>query len=267
MPFEGLTLSPAEIDGAAAILEQARRTNTVIDGLPADVSPRTLADAYAVQDRLVARLGWETRGWFCASTNVEIQRMLSLDEPYCARLLASALKASPATLRQSDYPPIVVESEFAFRLARDLPPRAKPYTRAEVEAAIESVHPSIEVVAGYLRDWPKQNVFAVIADNGTDGALVYGEGVQDWRGIDLSAVEVRLSVNGVEQRRGTGRNILGDPMTAFVWLANARRKAGDGLKAGHIHNTGTATSIMPAGPGDRVLADFGPLGRAELTIV
>ena len=37
-------------------------------------------------------------------------------------------------------------------------------------------------------------------------------------------------------------------MTAFVWLANARRMAGDGLKAGHIHNTGTATSIMPAQP-------------------
>ena len=267
MRSEDLSLIAEQIDRAAAILEQARRTNTVIDGLPSDVSPRTLADAYAVQDRLIARLGWETRGWFCACTNVEIQRMLSLDEPYCARLLLAALKTSPASLRQADYPPIVVESEFAFRLGRDLPPRGAPYTRAEVEAAIESVHPSIEVVAGYLRDWPKQNVFAVIADNGTDGALVYGEGVRDWRSLDLPAVEVRVLLNGVEQRKGTGRNILGDPMTAFVWLANARRKAGDGLQAGHIHNTGTATSILPVAPGDTVVADFGPIGQAILTLV
>ena len=267
MPSEGLTLSPAEIDRVAAILEQARRTNTVIDGLPAEVAPRNLADAYAVQDRLVARLGWETRGWFCACTNADIQRMLSLAEPYCARLFVSALQASPATLRQAEYPPIIVESEFAFRLSRDLPPRAEPYARAEVEAAVESVHPSIEVVAGYLKDWPKQNVFAVIADNGTDGALVYGEGVRDWRRLDLPSVEVRVSVNGVAQRRGTGANILGDPMTAFVWLANARRKAGDGLKAGHIHNTGTATSILPVAAGDTVVADFGPIGQAILKLV
>jgi 2-keto-4-pentenoate hydratase len=266
MPSEGPTLAIDAIDRAAAILERARLSNTVIDGLPANVAPRNLADAYAVQDRLIERLGWETRGWFCACTNVEIQRMLSLAEPYCARLFARSLFASPATLRHDEYPPIVVESEFAFRLGQDLPARAEPYTRADVIAAVESVHPSIEVVAGYLRDWPKQNVFAVIADNGTDGALVYGSGVKDWRRLDLPAIEVRLSVNGVETRRGSGRNILGDPMTAFVWLANARRKAGDGLKAGHIHNTGTATSIMPAGRGDRVVADFGPLGAAELQV-
>jgi 2-keto-4-pentenoate hydratase len=266
MPSEGLTLSPAAIDCAAAILEQARRTNTVIEGLPAEVDPRNLADAYAVQNRLIERLGWETRGWFCACTNVEIQRMLSLAEPYCARLFVRALMASPATLRQADYPPIIVESEFAFRLARDLPPREAPYTEAEVADAVESVHPSIEVVAGYLRDWPRQNVFAVIADNGTDGALVYGEGVREWRRHDLSTIEVVVSVNGVEQRRGSGRNILGDPMTAFVWLANARPKAGDGLKAGHIHNTGTATAILPVKAGDTVVADFGPLGAAVLTL-
>ncbi|MEZ5924596.1 MAG: fumarylacetoacetate hydrolase family protein [Hyphomicrobiaceae bacterium] len=267
MPSEDPTLGLDQIDLAAAILEGARRTNTVIEGLPAEVAPKTLADAYAVQDRLVERLGWETRGWFCACTNVEIQRMLSLSEPYCARLFARALKPSPATLRQADYPPIIVECEFAFRLGVNLPPRAEPYTRPEVEAAIESVHPSIEVVAGYLKDWPRQNVFAVIADNGTDGALVYGEGIREWRGLDLATVEVRLSVNGEETRRGSGRNVLGDPLTAFVWLANARAKAGDGLKAGHIHNTGTATAIMPLTPGDHVVADFGPIGRVSLKIV
>lgn len=267
MPSESTTLNADQIDRAAAIFETARRTTTLIDGLPPEATPRNLADAYAIQDRLVARLGWETRGWFCGCTNVEIQRMLKLDGPYCARLFTSAVKASPATLSQSDYPPIILECEIAFLLNQDLPPRAEPYTRDEVMAAVESVHPAIEVVAGYLRDWPSQDVFAVIADNGTDGALVYGEGVKDWRGIDLSSVEVRLSVNGVETRRGTGKNILGDPMTALVWLANMRREAGDGLKAGHIHNTGTATSIMPVGPGDRAVANFRPLGRAELAIV
>jgi 2-keto-4-pentenoate hydratase len=129
------------------------------------------------------------------------------------------------------------------------------------------VHPSIEVVAGHLKDWPKQNAFAVIADNGTDGALLYGEmKLVDWHSVHLPTLEVRLFVNGTETRRGCGASVLDDPVNALVWLANARSKAGYGLKAGHIHNTGTATSIQPISVGDSVLADFGVLGHAELRI-
>ena len=47
-----------------------------------------------------------------------------------------------------------------------------------------------------------------------------------------SAIEVALSVNGREERRGSGANVLGDPLDAFVWLANARSRAGGGLVGG-----------------------------------
>ena len=39
-----------------------------------------------------------------------------------------------------------IEAEVAFRLGRDLPPRAAPYTRAEVMAALATAHPAIEVL-------------------------------------------------------------------------------------------------------------------------
>jgi len=263
-----LTLNHDQIDRAAEALVGARRSNTVIDGLPAGSEPRTLADAYAVQDRFIELLGLEVGGWYCACTNVEIQRLLSLAEPYYARLLLRDIKKSPATLRQADYPPMVVESEFAFRLRSDLPARPASYTREDVMDAIESVHPAIEVVAGHLRDWPRQSVFAVIADNGTDGALVYGESIiKDWRRLDLPGTEVRLYVNATEVRRGQGTNVLGDPLAAFVWLANARSRVGAGLKAGQIHNTGTTTSIQAAAQGDHVKVDFIGLGTAEVVIV
>lgn len=262
------TLGADQIERAAKALAEARCTVTVLDRLPDGSEPQTLADAYAIQDRLIALLGWEIGGWYCACTNSEIQRLLSLSEPYYARLFARAIKPSPATLRQADYPPMVVESEFAFRLKADLPARARPYARAEVLDAIGSVHPAIEVVAGTLKDWPTQSVFAVIADNGTDGALVRGEpGVADWRSLDLPGMDVRLSVNGVVTRRGRGANVLGDPLQSFVWLANARSRAGGGLKAGQLHNTGTATSIQPVGPGDHVKVEFVGLGTAEMRVV
>ena len=80
---------------------------------------------------------------------------------------------------------MVIECEFAFRLAHDLPARDEPYTREEVAAAVGSVHAAIEVVAGHIDDWINQDVWSVIADNGTDGAVIVGDGTADWRDIDL----------------------------------------------------------------------------------
>ena len=260
-------LTPEQIERASELLEDVRRAGKTLPCIPEECRPETLADAYAVQDRLASRLGWEIGGWFCACTNADIQRMLGLAEPYCARLFARLLHAGPATLRSAEMPPVVLECEFAFTLGRDLPARGAPYGRAEVAAAVRAVHPAIEVVAGHLDDWPNQDVFSVIADNGTDGALVYGAAVAGWRELDLAGIGVSLTVNGERVREGSGRNVAGDPLGALIWLANPRSAAGDGLAAGHIHNTGTATGIYWTQPGDHATADFGPLGQVTLHMV
>lgn len=259
-------LREEQIDRAAQLLRTARLQNITLPDLPPDCRPHSIADAYAICDQLAELLGWDVGGWFCACTNEAIQTMLGLDEPYYARLFEDLLHASPARLRAGDFPPIIIECEFAFTLARDLPARDEPYTREEVGEAVAKVHPAIEVVAGHLENWPEQDVFSVIADNGTDGGLVYGEGV-DWTPeLDLGAVKVTLSANGAVVREGTGARVLGNPFDAFVWLANARSRDGDGLRAGHIHNTGTATDIYPVEGAVKLVADFGGIGAAELEI-
>lgn len=259
-------LNQTQVEEAAECLKAARIDNKVIAGLPEDCRPQTLAQAYAIQDRLTELLGWEVGGWFCACTNARIQEILNLSEPYYARLFTQYILPSPARLEAAAFPPIVLECEFGFRLAHDLPSRSAPYTRADVEAAIASVHPTIEVVAGHLENWPEQNVFSVIADNGTDGALIYGDGVTDWRDVDLVACRVMLTVDGSVVREGNGANVLGDPMAAFVWLANARSRDGDGLRAGDIHNTGTATDIYWLDRTGRIEVDFAGLGSVRLEV-
>ena len=266
MFIEEKMMTPAQIEKAAQILKKARLEKTVIDQIPVEIRPQNLTEAYAIQDRLIEILGLETAGWFCACTNKRIQEILQLREPYYARLLKDYVLIQPVTLNSTDYPPIVIECEFGFRLARDLPRRSAIYERAEIEDAILEVHPTIEVVAGHLRDWPNQDVWSVIADNGTDGALIVGAGNRNWRDIALEQVFVTLTVNGRRVRSGYGNNILGDPVVALVWLANARSRDGDGLKAGHIHNTGTATDIYWASPGDDIIADFKGLGSVSLAL-
>jgi len=245
----------------------ARRTNSVIDCIPVDLRPTTLRDAYAIQDRFIELLGEETKGWFCACTNLAIQDLLGLGEPYYGRLLANHVFSGPATLDTSKYPPMVFECEFGFQVGRDFTPDGAPYAREEIEDAIARICPTIEVVAGHLRDWPTQDVFSVIADNGTDGALVFGEGTENWREIDLVDTVVTLTVNDEQIRQGRGENILADPLGAFVWMVNAVTRDGKIVRAGDINNTGTATDIYWASAGDHAIASFGDVGSVELTLI
>jgi 2-keto-4-pentenoate hydratase len=264
-----MTLAPLtkeQIEQAAKLLKSARVENRLLDSIPSSVRPRTLEDAYAIQDRLVEILEADVGGWFCACTNPAIQSLLGLAEPYYARLLRDAILTEPATLNAANLPPLVLECEFAYRLGADLSIDDAPFTRPQVEDAIASVHPAIEVVAGHLKDWPKQDVYSVIADNGTDGALVYGEGTSEWQILDLVNMAISLTINGDIVRRGVGRNVLGDPLDAMSWLANARARAGVGLRAGDIHNTGTATEIYWVTAGDEARAEFEGLGSVSLNM-
>jgi 2-keto-4-pentenoate hydratase len=48
------------------------------------------------------------------------------------------------------------------------------------------------------------------------------------------------------------------------WLANALSARGIGLEAGQYVTTGVTTEVYWAERGDRITADFGPVGAVEL---
>ena len=258
-------LSPEQMREAAALILKCRRTGQVIDDLPASCKPGNLTEALAIRDLVFDGLNDAAAGWFVGCSNPAIQRQLGLDEPYCARLAASTVHPSPARLPASAFPTITLEVEFAFTLAGDLPPRDAAYGRAEVAAAISHVHPAIEVVTSHFTDWTSQSIFNIIADNGTDGALVYGAGSTLDTAGDLSAITTTISVNGEERAQGSGADVLGDPLNVMVWLANRAREDGVGLTAGQIHNTGSTTPMVLARPGDACRAVFEGLGVVDIT--
>ena len=260
-------LTESQIEQAAQLLLAARLSHTLIDCIPEHVRPHSLQEAYGIQDKLIELLGTETFGWFGACTNKVIQDTLGLHEPYYAYLLREHVYSSPAQIDTNIYPPIVFECEFGFVVNRDFTPQGRLYSREEIEQAIVKIHPVIEIVAGHLRDWPNQDVFSVIADNGTDGALVIGEGVTDWQSLDLVNTEVTLHINDNLERTGTGANVLGDPLGAFLWLVNAITRDNKIIKAGHVQNTGTATDIYWAKPGDTAVATYAGIGKVEIQLL
>src|SRR5438552_1544218 len=81
-----------------------------------------------------------------AALDMEAQRLLGTDEPGSGLLLAAYVHESPARILIAPAHTPAVEGEFAFKLGRDLPPRAVPYTMDEIAEAVTAVDGAIEVV-------------------------------------------------------------------------------------------------------------------------
>lgn len=254
------------IERCAAFFQTARSNGRLLAELPADLKPHSLADAYAVQDRLFELLGGRVGGWFLGCTNPTIQRQLGIGHPYAARLMDSVIHASPVRLAFPVELPVVLEVEFAFRLGADLPARKLAYSIQEVAEAVATVHPAIEVVISHLADWTQQPFLDLVADNGTDGALVYGDGLEAWQDLDLNKVVATLTVDGEVVEEGGGTNIDGGPLAMLTWLANHVSQKGLGLKAGQICNTGSCTSIHYVEKGTQAVATFSDLGSVSIEV-
>ncbi|MCB8875348.1 2-keto-4-pentenoate hydratase [Acidisoma silvae] len=209
-------------------------------------TPLTEAKGYAVQADVTAVLG-KIGGWKVGAAGPEAA-------PSCAPLPASGILPSGTTL-DARFTDRLVESEIAFKLAADLPPRPLPYTRAEIIAAIWSCHPVIEVVQWRLRDYATATNPMKLADSVGHGALIVGDAVPGWQDVDFPNLTVTQAIEGVEPKLGLG-NPCGDMIRLIVWLADVGAVWAGGLKAGQIITCGSWTGCLPAPTGAGVQVTF-----------
>src|SRR5262249_9559293 len=147
---------------ASDLLFELWQTGAVTDGLPPELRPTSRADAYAVQALIEARSGKPLFGWKIAATSKAGQAHIGVDGPIAGRLLAERAFASGATLRFGRSGMRVIEAEFAFRFARDLPPRERAYDVGEVLDAVASLHPAIEIPDSRYADFAHAGEFQLI---------------------------------------------------------------------------------------------------------
>ena len=254
---------------AADLLMQSRLKMKRWEKLPEECRPQTPTEGYEVQDllaeRLISNYGGHPVGYKIACTNKSAQELLGLDEPFYGRLLSASVYRNPARVDADNFFMRVIEPEFGFKMNSDLPPENMPFDPEAVAAAVGAVLPAIEIVDSRYTDWTTMDGPSLIADNGCHGAWVQGEPLNDWKAYDLPALAVRLIVNDEVVREGRGDMIMGHPINALTWLANRLGRLGRGLKAGDLISTGTCAEIYHAEAGERIRAEFGPVGSIELT--
>ena len=246
-------MTPQQIDEAARALVAARKGQPIA-ALPDGARPQSEADSYAVQKAVLRRLG-EGIGGYKVGFSPE-------GGIFCAPIYASAVHASPASLPASGLHLLGIECEIGFRLNQALARRAQPYTSEEVLAA-SSLHPTIEVVDSRYTDFRALDRLQVLADNFSNGALVYGKAASGWQGMDLAHPPIRVTADGKDFAECSGLR-AGDPIGLFVLLVNHVATEAGGVPAGTFVTTGTHTGMVFTQPGVQIEADYGPLGRVEV---
>ena len=241
---------------AADILLDARRTATPIAELPKGLQPQTLEEAYFVQDRM----SWAYEaigGWKVGAATPDAT-------PGFAPMPKAWITCSGCEMRGVMHRYRGLEAEIAFRMGSDLPPRNTPYTRDEIVAAIESMHPVIEVLETAFIDPSQASKMSTTADMAMHGGLVYGEAVPSWQSIDFTKESVTLTVDGAVRVDRTGSNTAGDLMRLLPYLANEGASRTEGLKKGDWITTGSWTGNTLATAGSSVEARFSTAGIAFL---
>jgi 2-keto-4-pentenoate hydratase len=257
----------AVLGDAATELLDMREVCRVVPDLPVRLRPRTLADAYSIQHRVVAALveqaGGGCIGFKVACTNQIAQAALHIDRPVFGRLMSQTTSPSGTTLAADRFTHRVIEAEFAFLVGRDVEPVDGGHTQATIAEHIDALIPSIEIVDYRFESWAV-GALRIAADNAIHGWWLRGEPVTDWRGHDLAAAGVSVSRAGVLVTVGWGAAVLGHPLNVMAWLADELPRFGLGLRRGDVVTTGVATDVFEAGVGDSCVADFGPFGTVTV---
>jgi 2-keto-4-pentenoate hydratase len=245
-------MNQQQIADAARLLVAARNGERLAE-LP--VKPESVAEAHAIQDAVAAALG-EPVGAFKANAPPN-------EEPSRGLIYARTIRPTPAQVPAAEAPDRGVEGEVAFRCRLKLPPRAEPYTREEVAAAMDACA-AIEVVSGRFRDHAARTPLEKLADCVINAGFVHAEPVRDWQKLDLAKLPVTLSVNGAAVLQQVGGHPIGDPLGVAVALVNMMR-SGTGVQVGQFVTCGSCTGLRFLKQGDTCSVHFEGLGTAEVT--
>lgn len=248
---------------AAALLMEVRRGAPRLAGLPAELAPQTLADAYAIQHEVLRLMGSTVGGWKAT--------LFDAHSGICAPIARHALLPSPATLAAHalstrNTSQIGLEPEVAFRLGADLPPRGAnaPYSMDDVCNAVASAHAVIEIVVTRYVDFNAVSQLERVADSFMNEALVISAPCREWRTLSLPELPLQVQVDDHTVHVGRGGHPLANPLLPLHWIANHLAALGGGLRAGDYVTTGSCNGLRLLERGHQARAAFSALGTVEI---
>jgi 2-keto-4-pentenoate hydratase len=250
---------------AARFIDEAHRSKARYANLPDELAPRTVSEAYDVQETL--RDLWipdhgAVAGLKIATTTKVMQQLMGIDHPCAGIIYANRVHSSPARIPKASFQNLALECELAVRLGHNLPQASRHFTQDTVKQAIAAVMPAFELIEDRHAVYKETEALSLIADNAWNGGIIIGRDAVVPEG-DLDKLPGRLLINGREARAGK----TDDPLSALAWVANLAAERGRPLTPGMIVITGSVIPTFPAAIGDKLVFGLEGLGTAELTLV
>lgn len=256
---------------AATILLDQRLSLRPITDLPAAIRPQTEAEGYALQRVLnglltVAGMGRPV-GHKIGCTTAVMQQFLGIPNPCAGAVFEKTVLHRSARVPRSGFVRLGIECEIAVELSRDLAPAGTPVDREAAGRCVGAVMAAIELVDERYENFRTLGVPTLIADDFFDSGCVLGDPVRDWRKLDLARLSGVTYINGAEAGRGTGALVMGHPLEALAWLANARARYGlEPLRAGEFVTLGSVVETKWLDAGDQVRVQIEELGELTLSV-
>ena len=258
-------MEKSKINKAADILYNSRININRIKELPRDCEPKSIEEAYAIQDEIAKRYLSKDKkisiiGKKIGCTNEAAKAQLNISESFFGNMFSDNISKSNAIIDANFFSSPFVEPEFGFLMKDELDVSQAPYSFDDVYKSILAVIPSIELVDSRYEDWTNVGVNNLIADNAVHAHWFYGEEIKELNLIDFSDHSVDLFINGKFIEKGNANAVMGNPINSLTWLINNLAIIGKTVPKNHYITTGTCTKAIPISKGDKIVADFGKLG-------
>ena len=140
------------------------------------------------------------------------------------------------------------------------PPRATPYTREEVRAAVAEVMPAFELIEDRNADYKSSKAHSLICDNAWNAGIVLGTPRKVPANVELNGLAGNLTT---ASGRHSGKT--DDPMGALAWIANLASSRGKPLAAGQVVITGSLIPTLPITAGETFDFEIEGIGRVQAT--
>jgi 2-oxo-3-hexenedioate decarboxylase len=249
----------------AARLVAAHADRRGID--PPDVlTTLALADAYAVQDALVAAreaTGAERTGWKLGITSPVKQRVMGISHSLFGRMFADGDRPSGGRAALADFIAPRTEPEIAICLAAAID---ASMDHAALARAVAWIAPALEITDSRFRSGTRTAV-ELVSDNTSSSGYVIGPRVAAADAPDYADLATELVRNGEVVLRGSTADVLDHPLNALTALAAHLATRGLRAGAGDVILSGAITDAIPVRAGDVIEARIAGLGSAGITFV
>lgn len=262
-------LSAAEIEAAAAALDEAERTRVQTGLLSLKHPGMTMDDAYAVQAAWVKRklaAGRKVTGWKIGLTSKAMQYALNINIPDSGVLFDDMAFEDGSVIPEDRFIQPRIEAEIAFILKAPL--KGPDVTVFDVLNATDYITPSLEILdTRIVRVDPEtkqtRTIVDTISDNAANAGYVLGGRPMRPDAVDMRWMGAIVSKNGEVEETGLGAGVLNNPARGIAWLANRLAQYGMGLSAGEVVLAGSFIRPVEAPHGSSIHADFGPFGSVS----